>query len=102
MARKFRRNYAWMPIVWEYLKTRPRDTLWSYEEIINGATLKGVERYGTPLKNSSICPNKLQFSKVMGGQEGIVKVKENYYTPYRWGMNDKYRTSRFERGRVII
>lgn len=102
MARKFRRNYAWIPAVWEYLRTRPENVLFSYEEIINGATLRGTEKFGTPLKDSLICPSKIRFAKVMGTQEGIVKVKEREGKPYTWKMDSNYRKSRFERGRVII
>lgn len=99
--RKYKRNYAWMRPVWEYLKTG--SSYVSYEEIVENAHLLGVETMHRNLKSSSICPNKLRFAKVMGAQEGIEKVRERgTYGQYLWRMNDDYRQSRFERGQIII
>tara|TARA_R100000152_G_C6669027_1_gene105847 strand:+ start:210 stop:530 length:321 start_codon:yes stop_codon:yes gene_type:complete len=101
--RKYKRNYAWMPPVWEYLRKRTGSSYISYEEIIENAHLLGVDTMHRNLKSSTICPNKLRFAKVMGTQEGIEKIRERgTYGQYLWRMHDDYRQSRFERGQIFI
>tara|TARA_R110002020_G_scaffold29528_10_gene93109 strand:+ start:8625 stop:8957 length:333 start_codon:yes stop_codon:yes gene_type:complete len=103
--RKYKRNYAWMPPVWEYLKTKRRKTssYISYEEIIENAHLLGVDTMHRNLKSSKICPNKLKFAKIMSVQEGIEKERESItYGNYLWRMRDEYRQTKFKRGEVII
>ena len=101
--RKYKRNYAWLPVVWDYLTKVDPSLYLSYEEIVENAHLLGVDTMHKKLRSSKICPNKLRFAKIMGAQEGIDKIKERgHYGQYLWRMHDDYRESRFERGKVIL
>ena len=75
MAKRARRKYQWLPCVIRFLETTwPRYV--SYDEIITNATLGGVNRNNSTLRQSSrVCPTKTSFTSCMRGDPRFQKVK---------------------------
>ena len=103
-SRKYRRNFKWMPAVWNYLTKRPYSNGFvSYEQIVSGATLTGVGNEERLLKNSIICPSKMTFAKVMSTNKALDKIRERgHYGQYLWRLKNGYEHSVIERGEVIL
>ena len=100
MVRKHKGNHAWLPSVFAYLNSSPRDLFLSYDQIISGAKLSSCYR-DLSLKDSTICPSRMRFAMIMKAKKEIDKQRENIsYGRYLWRIKDEYRHKPLRYGRT--